>query len=134
MNITVTLDATPALLDAINNLAAALKPGTNEPVKPAKAKKETTMTVVPEGPAEPAGETPSGQEPAGELTAPVEKPTAKAATGEKLTIESIRKMALVDNSTKERARKVLAELGVKALKDLAEDQYPAFKQKFEAAA
>ncbi len=136
MNITVTLDASPALLQAIQSLAGALgRPAAaiaenHLPVNETAAKKNGKVKAVAEEPV-PAVVTEAAQ------ISPVEEPAAAAPAvatkEERLTIEKLRAAATASKETREKARKLLAEFGVPNLTSLPEDTYPQFLAKLQAA-
>jgi len=133
MNVTVTLDATPALVSAITALANAITgKAADAPVEKPKAKSEKLSAVK-----DPAPE----PEEAPKATAIADKPEPEEAKQEVseesavgISIEEIRKLATSSQDTRGAAKKLLGEFGVPNLTSLPKESYAAFYRKLKSAA
>ncbi len=123
MNVTVTLDATPALLAAVNNLASALagsKKTVSEPAVVADEPKQ--KSAKPKAEAQPAAAEPI-------------KPVSPAedfdtADAEPISIEYVRAIA---NTNREKAKKVLIQLGYENLSSIPAAERSIFVAKLKVA-
>jgi hypothetical protein len=112
MNITVTLDASPSLLDAIQLLAKGLhlvgaSPSTQE--KPTKGKKEHNLNGT-------------------------EQTASNTVQQNDFTLEIVRNKvkAVSDAGKREQVKSLLADFGTDRVTNLAKDKYPDFIKKLEA--
>lgn len=120
MNITITLEASPTLLDALNRIVNSLAP----------AKATNPLTSVPKEPEAPKPSKPSKPVPAPVMLAEVPSSTDTISTTT-LTIEQVREKAKATG--KEIVKAALTAFGVERLTELKPEQYGDFMQKIQAA-
>jgi hypothetical protein len=128
LKLTLVLDASPALLSAMNNMAEALKGGIIATPTTVKADKPAKKTAAPPAEMPEKEESNAAMAPAPEKEEAKEaaKPEAPAAPEVKVSMETLRVVAsplVKDLSTRSKVEAVLKQLGAAKLTELKPAQY-----------